>query len=51
MALPIVRSIVTAKIANSRIVLLRVARESSIPDDQEALRTVADKLAWEEQNP
>ncbi len=46
-ALPIVRSIVTAKIANSRIVLLRAARESSISDDQEALRAVADKLTLE----
>ncbi len=46
-ALPIVRSVITAKIANSRIVLLRAARESSILDDQEALRAVADKLNWE----
>ena len=46
-ALPIVRSIVTAKIANSRIVLLRAARESSISDDQEAFRAVADKLTLE----
>lgn len=46
-ALPIVRSIVTAKIANSRIVLLRAARESSIPSDQETLRVVADKLTWQ----
>lgn len=46
-ALPIVRSIVTSKIANSRIVLLRAARESPIPDDQEALRTAADRLTRE----
>ena len=46
-ALPIIRSIVTAKIANSRIVLLRAARESIIPPSQEALRNVADKLAME----
>jgi CRISPR-associated protein Cas1 len=45
--LPIVRSIVTAKIANSRIVLLRAAREKSSPDQQGRLRHIADKLSWE----
>ena len=45
MALPIVRSIVTAKIANSRIVLLRAARESTSPGDQEVLRAAADRLS------
>lgn len=45
--LPIVRSIVTAKIANSRIVLLRAAREASIPERQERFRQAADKLSWE----
>ncbi len=45
LALPIVRSIVTAKIANSRIVLLRAARESTSPGDQEALRAAADRLS------
>lgn len=45
-ALPIVRSIVGSKIANSRIVLLRAARESSNATCQNRLREAADKLSW-----
>lgn len=45
--LPIVRSIVTAKIANSRIVLLRAAREATDQERRERLRQAADKLSWE----
>jgi CRISPR-associated protein Cas1 len=45
-ALPIVRSIVTAKIANSRVVLLRAARESSDASRQDRLRAAADRLSW-----
>ena len=45
--LSIVRSIVTARIANSRIVLLRAAREVSGPDAQKRLRDAADKLSRE----
>lgn len=45
-ALPIVRAIVTAKIANSRVVLLRAARESSDTSRQHRLREAADRLSW-----
>jgi CRISPR-associated protein Cas1 len=45
-ALPIVRAIVTAKIANSRVVLLRAARESSDASRQDRLRAAADRLSW-----
>ncbi|MCL2659035.1 MAG: type I-C CRISPR-associated endonuclease Cas1c [Acidobacteriaceae bacterium] len=45
-ALPIVRMIVTSKIANSRVVLLRAARECSEPERQQRLRAAADKLSW-----
>jgi CRISPR-associated protein Cas1 len=45
-ALPIVRAIVTAKIANSRVVLLRAARESSDASRQDRLREAADRLSW-----
>ena len=45
-ALPIARAVVTAKIANSRIVLLRSARECSDPEQQDRLRKAADRLSW-----
>jgi CRISPR-associated protein Cas1 len=45
-ALPIVRAIVTAKIANSRVVLLRAARESSDASRQDRLREAGDRLSW-----
>ena len=45
-ALPIVRAIVAAKIANSRVVLLRAARESSDALRQDRLREAADRLSW-----
>lgn len=45
-ALPTVRMIVTAKIANSRTVLLRGARETSDPQRSEALRSGAKRLQW-----
>lgn len=45
-ALPTVRMIVTAKIANSRTVLLRGARESSAPENVERLRSAAQRLQW-----
>jgi CRISP-associated protein Cas1 len=45
-ALSIVRAIVTAKIANSRIVLLRAAREPSDTSRQDRLRKAADHLSW-----
>lgn len=45
LSLPIVRSVVTAKIANSRTVLLRAARECSEPAREERLREVADRLS------
>ena len=44
-ALPIVRSIVTVKIANARTVLLRAARESSQGEHKAALRKAAERLA------
>ncbi len=45
-ALPMVRAIVTAKIANSRVVLLRSAREISVPEREAKLRAAADRLSW-----
>ncbi|MDE1163062.1 MAG: type I-C CRISPR-associated endonuclease Cas1c [Acidobacteriaceae bacterium] len=45
-ALPTVRMIVTAKITNSRLVLLRAARESSDPTTEELLRAAARRLQW-----
>ncbi|SFS08706.1 CRISP-associated protein Cas1 [Granulicella pectinivorans] len=45
-ALPLVRSIVTAKIANSRTVLMRAARESADSERQLALREAASRLLW-----
>lgn len=45
-ALPIVRSIVTVKIANARTVLLRAARESSDGERQQELRAAAERLAF-----
>ena len=44
-AVPVARSIVTAKIANSRIVLLRAAREISDPDRESRLREAAQRLS------
>ena len=46
LALPAVRTIVTAKVANSRVVLLRSARESSDPARIAALRAAANRLQW-----
>ncbi len=45
-ALPIVRSIVAAKLANSRVVLLRAAREIAFEERQERLRRAATSLSW-----
>ena len=45
-ALPVVRMIVTAKIANSRIVLLRAAREIADPAREQVLRDAANRLSW-----
>lgn len=45
-ALPTVRMIVTAKIANTRTVLLRGARESSVAESSERLRAAAQRLQW-----
>jgi CRISPR-associated protein Cas1 len=45
-ALPIVRTIVAAKIANSRVVLLRAARELSGDLREKELRDAANRLAW-----
>ena len=45
-ALPCVRSIVTSKIANSRVVLLRAAREGAIPELETLLREAANRLSW-----
>ena len=44
-ALPIVRSIVTVKIANSRTVVLRAARESAEGEHRAELRTAAEALS------
>ena len=45
-AMPTVRTIVAAKIANSRVVLLRAAREISDETRQEELRAAANQLSW-----
>lgn len=45
-ALPTVRTIVAAKIANSRVVLLRAAREISDEARQTALREAGSRLSW-----
>lgn len=45
-ALSAVRTIVPAKIANSRVVLLRAARESSDPVRQTVLREAGSRLSW-----
>jgi CRISPR-associated protein Cas1 len=44
-ALPVVRTIVTTKIANSRVVLLRSAREIEDPERQSRLREAANRLS------
>ena len=45
-ALPLVRNIVAAKIANSRVVLLRAARETAAEERKAALQAAAKGLAW-----
>ena len=45
-ALPIVQIIVAAKIANSRVVLLRAARESADQAREQSLREAASRLVW-----
>ncbi len=45
-ALPLVRTIVTAKVTNSRMVLLRGARETGDPEQERRLRAAADRLSW-----
>lgn len=45
-ALPTVRTIVTAKVANSRTVLLRGARENASEQQAERLRSAAQRLQW-----
>ncbi len=45
-ALPTVRMIVTAKVANSRTVLLRGARENASEQQAEQLRSAAQRLQW-----
>jgi CRISPR-associated protein Cas1 len=45
-ALPTVQMIVTAKVANSRTVLLRAARETALPERQTRLRASAQRLQW-----
>lgn len=46
LALPLVRTIVTAKVANSRVVLLRSAREGSDAERTAKLRSAANRLQW-----
>ena len=46
LALPCVRTIVTSKIANSRTVLLRAARETADAEREAALREAAGRLSW-----
>ncbi len=46
LVLPLVRTIVTAKVANSRVVLLRSAREIGDPEREARLRAAADRLTW-----
>jgi CRISP-associated protein Cas1 len=45
-ALPVVRTIVAAKIANSRVVLLRAAREIGDEVREKELRDAANRLSW-----
>jgi CRISPR-associated protein Cas1 len=45
-ALPVVRNIVTAKIANSRVVLLRAARELADEARETLLREAGNRLSW-----
>ena len=45
-ALDVVRSVVIAKISNSRVVLLRAARETTDAKRQVRLRAVAERLSW-----
>ncbi len=45
-ALPIVRTIVAAKVANSRVVLLRAAREMVDETREKDLRDAANRLSW-----
>lgn len=45
-ALSIVRNIVTAKITNSRLVVLRAARESSDAANESVLREAGNRLSW-----
>jgi CRISPR-associated protein Cas1 len=45
-ALPVVRTIVAAKIANSRVVLLRSAREIADVAREKELRDAAERLSW-----
>ncbi len=46
LALPCVRTVVTSKIANSRVVLLRAARETGDPGRETSLRGAANRLSW-----
>ena len=45
-ALPVVRTIIAAKLANSRVVLLRAAREIEDETRQNALRDSGKQLSW-----
>jgi CRISP-associated protein Cas1 len=45
-ALPVVRTIVAAKVANSRVVLLRAAREIVDEVRENSLREAANRLSW-----
>lgn len=45
-ALAVVRAIVMSKVANSRVVVLRAAREIDNPKRQERLREAASRLSW-----
>jgi CRISP-associated protein Cas1 len=45
-ALPLVRTIVAAKLANSRVVLLRAAREIPDEDRQKDLRDAGKRVSW-----
>lgn len=46
LALPCVRTIVTSKIANCRVVLLRAARDTGDPGREVTLREAANRLSW-----
>lgn len=45
-ALPVVQAIVAAKLANSRVVVLRAARESTDTETEKALREAGQRIAW-----